>query len=237
MVGKLTQDDKNALNDFLRDVKDFIISPLTPELLKDGVQRIKEINANGDKKISRDEANTYLSAHMGTPSPDLLLNVLRQIAKERKDEDCNIIALHTHIPKPEKIIAKETALVNINDPGMNSVGITQGIAELLNMPDDKNKQAFMDKFSNVALEMIENKIYVPPDYKQETSEYIKPKIQEIGKKAIQKIEGLLKDNPGIKQALLNLPDTSELNITADHVCQVMTGPYTPKNTQTTKINR
>ncbi len=229
MAGKkLTENDKKGLNDFLESVKDSLISTITPEILKDGIKNIKIANANGDQKISHNEAMSYLAANFNNQPPD-------SISKENIEYSCNMLALHTHISKPENIIAKEGALIAFSGEFMGNAGITKEIADFLKSPEKKRQLA--DKFTNVAQYIADDSISVPSELKKEVSGFIAPKVQDIGKGVIQSIEVLLQANPDIKRDLLSLPDTSGMDITADHICQALLPKADTKYTKQTISKR
>lgn len=215
MAGKLTEDDKNDLSAFLKSVKDSLISPITPELLRDGIERIKKANTDSNQEISHKEIVDYLAGNINTS----ILNM------PKVEKDCNMVALHTHLPKPETILAKENALVSLSDQSTVSIGVIKEIAGLVKTP--AKKQELTDKFAGIASYMTENNLAVPPDYRKETLEFISPEIREISKAAVRNVENILKAHPDIKRDLQNLPDTTAIHITANHVCQALTGPYTP----------
>lgn len=216
-----TQDE---LNDFLNSLRPTLAAAININALKDGIKKIKEINADGNKEISHKEVINYLApkvaAHFNTSSRNILENIDNRIKRDQAGEDCNTLAMYSHLDTaPESVIKKENALASLSNDALSNPTLANLIAGIVKTPDKKRELTY--KFANYALQDTIENFSIPPEHQQKTADLIEPKVMEISKAAVQDIERLLEANPKIKRALQQLPNTSRLSVNADYTCQAL----------------
>lgn len=225
-MSELTDSEKLELDYALKRVQNELVYSVNPDSIRDGIKTINNINTDGNKnKISRDEVVNYLAHFFHDKPPGLIpiTNSRDDIKIEAAQEICTAVGMYSHLSKPDDILDKEATLVPLGDIAMQGIRNTRNAAILAKAPEAR--ELLSDTFAKKAFAIFNSKYKnsIPSDSQEEALKYVSVRTRKIGMETVQSIEDSLKDQD-IKRGLLKLPNLSEFNITADHICQALTPP-------------